>query len=297
MVPGAPPEGRGVSSTRAGEAAVERPVPPTLIRPSRGWVSLNLGELLRYRELIYFFTWRDVKVRYKQTVLGAGWAILQPFLTMVVFSLFFGELAGLPSDGIPYPIFAYSALLPWQLFENGVTKAGSSLVMGRNLVTKVYFPRLAVPIAPVLAGLLDFALAGLVLIGLMVYYGFSPTGAAWTLPLYLLLALVTSFGTAFLLSALNVAYRDVGYLTPFLLRLWFFLTPITYAASVVPEAYRWLYALNPMVGVVNGFRYALLAGPAPEPVSLAASWAVALALLVGGTVTFRRMERTFADVV
>jgi lipopolysaccharide transport system permease protein len=286
-----------VNPTASPQAVADRPVPPTMIRPSRGWVSLNLGELFRYRELIYFFTWRDVKVRYKQTLLGAGWAILQPFLTMVVFSLFFGELAGLPSDGIPYPIFAYSALLPWQLFENGVTKAGGSLVLGRNLVTKVYFPRLAVPIAPVLAGLLDFALAGVVLIGMMAYYGFAPTGAVWSLPFFLLLALISSFGAAFLLSALNVAYRDVGYLTPFLLRLWFFLTPITYAASVVPQAYRWLYALNPMVGVVNGFRYALLDGPAPEPTALAASWAVALALLVGGTVYFRRMERTFADVV
>ncbi len=273
------------------------PVAPTLIRPSRGWVSLQLGELYRYRELIYFFTWRDIKVRYKQTILGAGWAILQPFLTMVVFSLFFGELAGLPSDGIPYPIFAYSALLPWQLFETGVTKAGGSLVLGRNLVTKVYFPRLVVPIAPVLAGLVDFFLASLVLIGLMAYYGFAPTSAVWSLPAYLLLALVTSFGASFLLAALNVAYRDVGYLTPFLMRLWFFLTPITYATSVVPEAYRWLYALNPMVGVVNGFRYALLDGPPPALPSLLASWAVALGLLVGGTLYFRRMERTFADVV
>lgn len=269
----------------------------TLIRPSRRWVSLELGELLRYRELIYFLTWRDIKVRYKQTVLGAGWAILQPFLTMVVFSVFFGDLAGLPSDGIPYPIFAYTALLPWQLFESGVTKAGGSLVLGRNLVTKVYFPRLAVPIAPVLAGLLDFLLASLVMIGLMAYYAFAPTTAVFTLPFFLLLAMMTTFGVSFLLAAANVVYRDVGYLIPFLMRLWFFLTPIAYATSVVPPSAQWVYALNPMVGVVEGFRYALLGAAAPSVSVLMVSTAMASALLVVGTVYFRRMERSFADVV
>jgi len=271
--------------------------PVTLIRPSRGWVSLNLGELVRYRELIYFFTWRDIKVRYKQTVLGASWAILQPFLTMVVFSILFGELAGIPSDGVPYPIFVYSALLPWQLLENGVTKAGGSLVLGRNLVTKVYFPRLAVPIAPVLAGLVDFALASVVLVGLMAYYAYPPTTAMWTLPFFLLLAIVTTLGAAFLLSAMNVAYRDVGYLIPFLLRMWFFLTPIVYPASELPEAYRWIYALNPMVAVVDGFRFALLGNRELDLTMLAVSSAMAAILLVAGTIYFRRMERTFADVV
>jgi len=269
----------------------------TVIRPSRGWVSLHLGELFRYRELVYFLTWRDIKVRYKQTLLGAGWAILQPFLTMVVFSLFFGELAGLPSDGIPYPIFAYSALLPWQFFESGVTKAAGSLVLGRNLVTKVYFPRLAVPLGPVLAGLVDFALASVVLVGLMAYYGYAPTAAIGTLPAFLLLALATTLGVSFLLSAGNVVYRDVGYLAPFLMRLWFFLTPIVYAASEVPPAFRGLYALNPMVTVVEGFRYALVHGTAPTLEMLAVSTAAAAALLLGGTITFHRMERTFADVV
>lgn len=278
-------------------AATTVGAPVTLIRPSRRWVLLNLGELFRYRELIYFLTWRDIKVRYKQTVLGAGWAILQPFLTMVVFSLFFGELVGIPSDGIPYPIFAYSALLPWQLFESGVTKAGGSLVLGRNLVTKVYFPRLAVPIAPVLAGLLDFALAGIVLVGMMAYYAYGLTAAIWSLPFFLLLALITTLGVSFLLSAMNVAYRDVGYLIPFLMRLWFFMTPIVYPASKLPEAYRWIYALNPMVAVVEGFRYALVNGAAPSPPALLASTGVALALLIGGTLYFRHMERTFADVV
>jgi lipopolysaccharide transport system permease protein len=269
----------------------------TLIRPSRGWVSLNLGELVRYRELIYFLTWRDIKVRYKQTVLGAGWAILQPFLTMVVFSIFFGELAGIPSDGVPYPIFVYSALLPWQLLENGVTKAGGSLVLGRNLVTKVYFPRLAVPIAPVLAGLVDFVLASIVLVGLMAYYAYPPTPAMWTLPFFLLLAIGTTLGASFLLSAMNVAYRDVGYLIPFLLRLWFFLTPIVYPASELPEAYRWIYALNPMVAVVDGFRFALLGSRELDLTMLGVSTVMAVILLVAGTIYFRRMERTFADVV
>ena len=271
--------------------------PVTLIRPSRGWVSLNLGELVRYRELIYFLTWRDIKVRYKQTVLGAGWAILQPFLTMVVFSIFFGELAGIPSDGVPYPIFVYSALLPWQLLENGVTKAGGSLVLGRNLVTKVYFPRLAVPIAPVLAGLVDFVLASIVLVGLMAYYAYPPTPAMWTLPFFLLLAIGTTLGASFLLSAMNVAYRDVGYLIPFLLRLWFFLTPIVYPASELPQVYRWIYALNPMVAVVDGFRFALLGNRELDLTMLGVSTLMAVILLVAGTIYFRRMERTFADVV
>lgn len=280
-------------------SGVRSPAVPTVtrIRPSRGWVTLGLAELVRYRELLYFLTWRDIKVRYKQTVLGAGWAILQPFLTMVVFSIFFGELAGLPSDGIPYPIFAYTALLPWQLFESGVTKAGGSLVLGRNLVTKVYFPRLAVPIAPVLAGLVDFLLAGLVMIGLTAYYGFAPTVAVLSLPFFLLLALMTTFGVSFLLAAGNVVYRDVGYLIPFLMRLWFFLTPIAYATSVVPESLQWLYGLNPMVGVVEGFRYALLGAALPSASVLLASTGMAGAVLIMGTVYFRRMERTFADVV
>jgi lipopolysaccharide transport system permease protein len=284
-------------SAAADPALTAGDVPVVRIRPSRGWVTLGLRELYRYRELLYFFTWRDIKVRYKQTVLGAGWAILQPFLTMVVFSVFFGQFAGMPSDGIPYPIFAYSALLPWQLFESGVTKAGGSLVLGRSLVTKVYFPRLAVPIAPILAGLLDFALAGLVMIGLMIYYAYTPTAAILTLPFFLLLCLMTTFGTGFLLAAMNVSYRDVGYLIPFLMRIWFFLTPIAYGTSVVPASLRWIYALNPMVGVVQGFRYALLGTPPPPAPLMAASVITATALLIVGTVYFRRMERTFADVV
>jgi lipopolysaccharide transport system permease protein len=269
----------------------------TLIRPSRGWVGLNLRELWRFRELIYFLVWRDIKVRYKQTVLGASWAILQPFLTMVVFSIFFGKLAGMPSGDVPYPIFSYTALLPWQLLEGGISRAGVSLVSSRNLVTKVYFPRMSVPLAEVVAGLVDFALAFLVLLAMMVYYGMRPTSAVWSLPLFLLLTLVTALGAGLWLSALNVSYRDVGHVIPFLVRVWFFLTPITYAISIVPAQYRVVYALNPMVGVVEGFRWAMLGSAAPPAVLILPSAAVALALLVSGAVYFRRMERTFADVV
>jgi lipopolysaccharide transport system permease protein len=269
----------------------------TMIRPSRGWAGLNLRELWRYRELIYFLVWRDIKVRYKQTLLGAAWAILQPFLTMVVFSVFFGELVGMPTGGVPYPIFSYTALLPWQLFEGGISKAGASLVASRNLLTKVYFPRMSVPLAPVVAGLVDFALAFLVLLGMMVYYGMRPTFAVLTLPLFLVLAMITALGAGLWLAALNVSYRDVGYVIPFLVRVWFFTTPITYAISIVPAAYLPLYALNPMVGVVEGFRWALLGSAAPSIWLVLPSVAVSIALLVSGALYFRRMERTFADVV
>jgi lipopolysaccharide transport system permease protein len=269
----------------------------TLIRPTRGWGGLQARELWRFRELFFFLVWRDIKVRYKQTLLGAAWAILQPFLTMVVFSIFFGELAKLPTDGIPYPIFSFSALLPWQLFESGISKAGTSLVAGRNLITKVYFPRLAVPAAPVLAGAVDFVLALFVLLGMMLYYRTPVTWTILTLPAFLLLALVTAMGAGFWLAALNVAYRDIGYVIPFLVRVWFFVTPITYAISLVPERWQALYWMNPMVGVTQGFRWAIL-GVTPPPVALlAASTGVALVLLASGVVYFRRMERTFADVV
>lgn len=230
-------------------------------------------------------------------MLGAAWAIIQPFFTMVVFSIFFGKLAKIPSDDIPYPIFAYTALLPWQLFEGGISKAGQSLVSGRNLITKVYFPRLAVPISSVISGLVDFALALAVLLGMMWFYGYSPTSAIWFTPLLLILALTTAMGTGLWLSALNVEYRDVGYLIPFILRVWFFLTPITYSASIVPEAYQTLYALNPMTGVVQGFRWAMLGEGSSPSIILLASTAASLVLLISGALYFRRMERTFADVV
>ncbi len=269
----------------------------TVIRPTRGWVGLNLRELWHYRELIYFLIWRDIKVRYKQTVLGAAWAIIQPFFTMVVFAIFFGALAKIPTDGIPYPIFSYTALLPWQLLETGISKAGNSLVAGRNLLTKVYFPRLAIPMAPVIAGLIDFALAFLVLIGMMFYYEYSPTSAIWTLPFFILLTLITALGAGLWLSALNVQYRDVGYIIPFIVRLWFFLTPITYSTSLVPEQFQLLYGINPMVGVVEGFRWAMLGIGDPPSILIGVSAIISLLLLISGAYYFRRMERTFADVV
>lgn len=268
-----------------------------ILRPTRGWGSLNLKDLWTYRELIYFLTWRDLKVRYKQTVLGAAWAILQPLLSMVVFSIFFGGLLRVSSDNVPYPIFSYTALLPWGMFSKALSDAGRSLVMNRNMLTKVYFPRLVVPIASVLASLVDFAIAFVVLLGMMWYFKIMPTSTIWTLPLFLLLALITALGVGLWLSAMNVVYRDVGYILPFLTQFWFYLTPVVYPASKVPEAWRLIYALNPMVGVVEGFRWALLTTPtAPGPMLLV-STAIALLLLVSGLFYFRRMERVFADMV
>lgn len=251
-----------------------------------------------YRELIYFMTWKDLKVRYKQTLLGASWAILQPFLTMVVFSIFFGELAGVPSDGVPYPIFAFTALLPWTLFSKALSDASRSLVQSSHMITKVYFPRLILPLASVLAGVVDFLLALLVLFGMMVYYQVTPTSAVWSLPLFLLLALVTALGVGLWLSALNVLYRDIGYVLPFLTQFWLFITPIAYPASMVPEQWRVLYALNPMTGVVEGFRWALLGTQqANSWMMLGVSTLIAVVVLVSGLFYFRRMERLFADMV
>jgi lipopolysaccharide transport system permease protein len=273
-------------------------VPFTIIRPSRGWVSLDLRELWEYRELLYFLVWRNIKVRYKQTVLGAAWAILQPVLTMVVFSVFFGRLANVPSDGFPYPIFSYTALLPWQLFARAVTDSSNSLVTNQRLITKVYFPRLVIPISAVLAGLVDFGIAFLVLLGMMFYYRITLTAFAWTLPLFVLLALGTALAVSLWMSALNVKYRDVHHIVPFLTQLWFYATPIAYSSSLVPEGFRALYGLNPMVGVVEGFRWALLGSKTWGTRTLVVVSALAVViLLVGGLVYFRRMERTFADVV
>ena len=209
----------------------------TVIQPSRGWAWIDLRELWRYRELVYFLVWRDVKVRYKQTLLGAAWAILRPFLSMVIFTVVFAGLANLDTDGAPPPVFYFSGLLPWMLFQDGVVKAGNSLVTGSSLITKVYFPRIAIPLASVLSGVVDFALAFLVLIGMMIYYGVRPTDAIWTLPLFLLLALVTSLGVGLWLSALNVQYRDVGYVTPFLLQAWMYASPVVYSATLIPEGW------------------------------------------------------------
>jgi lipopolysaccharide transport system permease protein len=273
-----------------------------IIRPSRGWGSLNLSDLWIYRELIYFLTWRDVKVRYKQTALGASWAILQPVLAMVVFTVFFGGLLNVSSGDVPYPIFSYAAILPWNLFTKSLNDAGRSLVLNRNMLTKVYFPRLVIPISSVLASVVDFLIAFVVLIGMMWYFDIRPTTAIWTLPLLLLLALVTSLGVGLWLSALNVLYRDVGYVLPFLTQIWFFITPVVYSATEISDKWRLLYGLNPMTGVVEGFRWALIpsdllpaqTGPGPM---LAVSVLIAVLTLVTGLFYFRRMERTFADMI
>jgi lipopolysaccharide transport system permease protein len=274
------------------------------IKPTKGWASLNLRDLWTYRELVYFMIWRDLKVRYKQTALGVSWAILQPFLQMIVFSIFFGGLAKVPTDnGIPYPIFSYVALLPFTLFTKALNDASRSLVGHQNMVSKIYFPRMILPLSSVLGGLVDFALAFIVLIGLMIYY--SITGgfhfiinAAWLwLPFFILLALVTALGVALWLSALYVQYRDVGYMLPFLSDFWKFISPVVYSTTMIPEKWQMLYSINPMVGVINGFRWALLGAPSPIGMGLLVSTMVAIILLASGWVYFRRMERTFADLI
>ncbi|MBA2302948.1 MAG: ABC transporter permease [Acidobacteria bacterium] len=268
----------------------------TIIKPSHGWAPLRLTELWDYRELLYFLVWRDVKVRYKQTALGVAWAVLQPLLAMFVFSLFFGRLARMESDGLPYPVFNLAGLVPWTFFVFGLTEAANSLVGSRHLITKVYFPRMLVPVAPVLAGLVDLAIAFVLLLGVMGWYGIVPgIGALVVVPL-VLLAFVTAIGAGLWLSALNVQYRDVRYILPFLSQLWLFATPIVYPSSLVPAEWRALYGLNPMVGVVDGFRWALLGTGAPGA-TIAVSAIAALALAGGGALYFRRMERTFADIV
>jgi lipopolysaccharide transport system permease protein len=267
------------------------------IAPSKGWVALQLKELWAYRELLYFLIWRDVKVRYKQTALGAAWAIIQPVFTMIVFSLFFGRLGKIPSDGIPYPIFCYAALVPWTFFSQGLSQASNSLVGSGNLIKKVYFPRLSLPISAVICGLIDFALAFIVLLGMMLYYGILPTVNVIWLPFLILLTLITSLGVSLWLSALNVQFRDVRHALPFLTQLWLFATPIAYPSSLLSEPWRTLYSINPMAGVVEGFRWALLGTEtAPGPMMIV-STLTALALLVSGTFYFRRLEKTFADVV
>jgi lipopolysaccharide transport system permease protein len=274
------------------------PALPTMrIAPSKGWVPLKLRELWEYRELLYFLVWRDIKVRYKQTALGATWAIIQPFFTMVVFSLFFGHLGKIPSDGIPYPIFSFAALVPWTFFANGLSQSSNSLVGSSNLITKVYFPRLTIPLASVFSGIVDFLLAFAVLLVMMLYYGLVPTLNVLWLPLFLLLALVTSLGVGLWLSALNVEYRDVRYVVPFITQFWLLATPIAYPSSLLHQPWRTIYGLNPMVGVVEGFRWALLrSNSAPGPI-IAVSSAAALVILVTGAFYFRRMEKTFADIV
>jgi lipopolysaccharide transport system permease protein len=272
--------------------------PETIIEPSKSWVPLNLKEIWAYRELLVFMVWRDIIVRYKQTLLGATWAIVRPLSSMVVFSLFFGQLANMPSDNLPYPIFNYAGLLPWTFFATGLTRVTSSVVNSSNLIKKVYFPRLIIPLSGVFGGIPDFALAFLVLIGMMVYYGIYPSWASiiW-LPLLLLLASVTALGIGLWMAALNALYRDVGQVVGFIVQLWMFATPVVYPASLLSEPWRTIYGLNPMVGVVEGFRWSLLNSGNPPGLMVLLSTIVSVLILISGLFYFRRMEKTFADVV
>ena len=268
------------------------------IKPSTGLTALNLSDIWVYRELVFFMIWRDIKVRYKQTLLGATWAVIQPVMTMLVFTFIFGTVAKVPTDGIPYPIFSYTALLPWGLFVTALNQASRSLTSNHNMITKVYFPRLVLPLASVLAGLVDFAIAFIIMLGMMWYFGVTPTiSVLWTLPLFLLLAIITALGVALWLSAINVKYRDVNYALPFLTQFWLFITPVAYSANIISEKWQLVYSLNPMAGVVNGFRWALLgAGNGPD-LALWVSVGISLLILVSGLFYFRNMERTFADTI
>ncbi len=267
-----------------------------VIESSRSWLRLDLGDLWRYRELLFFLTWRDIMVRYKQTLLGAAWAVLQPVLTMVIFSIIFGQLAKLPSEGIPYPIFTFTALLPWQLFAFALTNSSNSLVGSQSLVSKVYFPRLVIPVASVLPGLVDFGISFVILIGMMIFYHVPLSGRMFILPLFLLLALATALAVGLWLSALNVEYRDIRYVVPFLTQFWMYATPVAYSSTLIPQKWRLLYGLNPLTGVVEGFRWALL-GSGDVGGLLWVSTGIVILLLAGGLVYFKRMEDTFADVI
>jgi lipopolysaccharide transport system permease protein len=272
-----------------------------VIEPTRGWASLKLRAVWEYRELLFFLVWRDLKVRYKQTLLGVGWIVLQPVVSMVVFSLLFGGLLGVPSGEVPYPIFAYAALLPWNYFAGSLTRSSQSLVGSAHIITKVYFPRLVIPISGVVSGLVDFGIAFVVLIGLMVYYGVAPTWAVVWLPGFMLLAMLTALGFGLWLSALNVRFRDVNYLVPFLVQIWMYATPVIYGSTLIPERFRFLLALNPMTGVVEGFRWALLGRQLAEAQAPGAMFVVSIGITVGvlvsGAVFFRNTERSFADIV
>jgi len=269
-----------------------------LIQPSKGWVGLRLRDLWDYRELIYFLTWRDIKVRYKQSVLGIMWAIINPFMSMVVYTIFFGTLAKIPSDGVPYPIFSYTALLPWILFSSALSVASRSMVSSGNMISKIYFPRMIVPLASVMSSVVDFFIAFVILIGMMFFYSITPTIALLWLPLLILLALISALGVGFWFSALMVRYRDVGYLMPFVTELWKFITPVVYPASMIPEKWRLVYALNPMTGVVEGFRYALLGTTQSISIPMIlVSSGIAILVLISGMFYFRRMEKQFADMI
>ncbi len=272
------------------------PTSSVVIRPSSGWVPINFRDLWAYRELLYFLTWREIKVRYKQTALGFAWAVIQPVFMMIVFTLFFGTLAKIPSEGIPYPLFNYAALLPWTLFAEGITRSSNSLVQDANLVKKVYFPRLVMPLSGILSPLVDFAIAFTILVGMMFYFGYAPTVNVLWLPAFIVLALMTSLGVGLWLSAINVKYRDVRYVIPFLIQLWLFASPVVYSSSLLPERFQAIYGLNPMSGVIEGFRWSLL-GTEPPGSLIAVSVIIVIVILISGVFYFRRSEKTFADVI
>jgi lipopolysaccharide transport system permease protein len=271
-------------------------VPTVVIRPSRGWIPINLADLWNYRELLFFLTWREIQIRYKQTLLGFGWAIIQPLFMMIVFTLFFGNLAKVPSEGIPYPLFSYTALLPWTLFAEGINRSSNSLVGNTNLVQKVYFPRLIMPLSGILSPLVDFAIALVILIAMMIYYGYAPTVRIFWILAFIVLAEITALGVGLWLSAINVRYRDVRYAVPFLVQIWLFASPVVYSSNLLPEKFRILYGINPMSGVIEGFRWALLNTETPGSL-IGVSVLIVLVILISGVYYFRRSEKTFADVI
>jgi lipopolysaccharide transport system permease protein len=281
----------------ASETPLLATIPALRITPPSRWWMPSLGELWGYRELLYFFVWRDLKIRYKQTTIGVAWALLQPFLTMLVFSLFFGKLAQIPSAGLPYPIFYYSALLPWTYFATALQNATNAIVDNQRLVTKVYFPRLALPLSSVLSGVVDCGISFSIFIAMMLYYGMRPTAAVLWLPAFLLLAVLTALGVGLWLSALNATYRDVKYVIPFLVQFWMFASPVVYSSSLVPAKWRLLYGLNPMAGVIEGFRWSLTGNGRAPGRMLFGSAAIVVAVLLAGIAFFQQMDTTVADVV
>ena len=268
-----------------------------LIRPERGWLSIDFKEIWTYRDLLFLLAWRDVSVRYKQSAVGIGWAIIQPFMMMIVFTVVFGKFAKLPSEGIPYPVYTYCALLPWNYFARSLTESSNSLVGSTHLITKVYFPRLVLPLSKVFAGLVDFAIAFLMLAAMMAWYGIKPTSGVFFLPFFLFLAMLSSLGVGLWLTAVNVKYRDVAFVVPFLAQFWMYASPVAYSTRIVPERWKWAYGLNPMAGVIDGFRWALLGTTPPDSVMTCVSFIIVLVVLISGLFYFRRMEKTFADIV
>jgi lipopolysaccharide transport system permease protein len=287
----------GVTQTKVAVAVKPPEYSVVRIEAHRGWLAVDLPELWAYRELLYFFVWRDIKVRYKQTIIGAAWAVLQPVLTMIVFSVFFGKLAKIPSGGLPYPIFYYCALLPWMYFSSAMQGATNIVVDNQRVITKIYFPRVVLPIASVIPGLLDFAISFGVFLFMMAYYRIEPTLAVIWLPVFLLLAVLTALGVGLWLSALNALYRDIRYVVPFLVQFWMFASPVAYPSSLVPAKWRWLYGLNPLAGVIEGFRWALTGHGEPPGILLAASSAAVILLVFSGLVYYHAVEGTMADVV